>query len=91
MDLCHYRLLVETGDANLARAMGQLGSAYTQDFNRRHRRTGHLFQGRYKALLVDRDSCLLEPSTLHPPEPGARPGGKPRVGLSVEQRPGVRG
>lgn len=56
----HYHLLVATPDANLSRAMGQLGSAYTQDFNRRHRRAGHLFQGRYKALLVDKDSYLLE-------------------------------
>jgi len=56
----HYHLLIATSEANLARAMGQLGGAYTQDFNRRHQRTGHLFQGRYKALLVDRDAYLLE-------------------------------
>jgi REP element-mobilizing transposase RayT len=56
----HYHLLVETREANLARAMRQLNGVYTQDFNRRHRRAGHLFQGRYKALLVEKDSYLLE-------------------------------
>lgn len=40
--------------------MRQLNGVYTQDFNRRHRRAGHLFQGRYKAILVDKDSYLLE-------------------------------
>ena len=40
--------------------MGQMIGAYTQDFNRRHRRSGHLFQGRYKAILVEKDAYLLE-------------------------------
>jgi putative transposase len=56
----HYHLLVETPAGNLSRAMRQLNGVYTQDFNRRHRRAGHLFQGRYKAILVDKDSYLLE-------------------------------
>jgi putative transposase len=56
----HYHLLVETPQANLSRAMRQLSGVYTQDFNRRHRRAGHLFQGRFKALLVDKDAYLLE-------------------------------
>jgi putative transposase len=56
----HFHLLVETPEANLARAMGQLNGAYTQDFNRRYRRSSHLFQGRYKAILVERDSYLVE-------------------------------
>jgi putative transposase len=56
----HYHLLVETPAANLSRAMRQLNGVYTQDFNRRHRRAGHLFQGRYKAILVDKDAYLLE-------------------------------
>jgi putative transposase len=56
----HFHLLVETPEANLSRAMGQLNGSYTQDFNRRHRRSGHLFQGRYKAILVEKDSYLLE-------------------------------
>lgn len=41
----HYHLLVQTPEASLSRAMAELGGAYTQDFNRRHRRSGHLFQG----------------------------------------------
>src|SRR5574341_1200890 len=41
----HYHLLVETPEANLARAMRQLNGVYTQDFNRRHQRAGHLLQG----------------------------------------------
>jgi putative transposase len=56
----HYHLLVETLAANLSRAMRQLNGVYTQDFNRRHRRAGHLLQGRYKAIVVDKDSYLLE-------------------------------
>ena len=56
----HFHLLVETPEANLARAMGQLTGAYTQDFNRRYRRSGHLFQGRYKAILIEKESYLLE-------------------------------
>jgi len=56
----HYHLLVETPDANLSRGMRQLNGVYTQDFNRRHGRCGHVFQGRYKSILVDRESYLLE-------------------------------
>ncbi|HEY1372767.1 MAG TPA: transposase, partial [Candidatus Binatia bacterium] len=43
----HYHLLVETPKANLALGMRQVNGIYTQSFNRRHRRVGHLFQGRY--------------------------------------------
>jgi REP element-mobilizing transposase RayT len=56
----HYHLLVETPDANLANCMRQLNGVFTQYSNRRHRRVEHLFQGRYKAILVDADSHLLE-------------------------------
>jgi putative transposase len=56
----HYHLLIETPDANLSRGMRQLNGVYTQRFNRRHRKVGHLFQGRYKAIVVERDSYLLE-------------------------------
>jgi putative transposase len=56
----HYHLLVETIDGNLSRGMRQLNGVYTQRFNRRHYQTGHLFQGRYKAILVQHDSYLLE-------------------------------
>ena len=56
----HYHLLIETPAANLARGMRQVNGVYTQRFNRRHDRAGHLFQGRYTAILVERDSYLLE-------------------------------
>jgi putative transposase len=56
----HYHLLIETPDGNLSIGMRQLNGVYTQFFNRRHKRTGHLFQGRYKAILIQKDSHLLE-------------------------------
>ena len=56
----HYHLLVETPDANLSKGMRQLNGVFTQSINRKHRRVGHLFQGRYKAILVDKDAYLLE-------------------------------
>lgn len=56
----HYHLLIETLEANLAQGMRQLNGVYTQRFNRTHGRVGHVFQGRYKAILVERDSYLLE-------------------------------
>jgi putative transposase len=58
----HYHLLVETPEANLSAGMRQLNGVYTQLFNRTHKRVGHLFQGRYKAILVQKDSYLLEVS-----------------------------
>src|SRR5713226_4605632 len=51
----HVHLAIETGKAPLSRIMAGLQSSYTQYFNWRHARVGHLFQGRYKALLVDED------------------------------------
>lgn len=56
----HYNLLVETPDANLSKGMRQLNGVYTQRFNRRHKLVGHLFQGRYKAILVQKEAYLLE-------------------------------
>ncbi|MRW84638.1 addiction module toxin RelE [Pseudoduganella sp. FT26W] len=56
----HYHLLVETLDGRLALGMRQLNGVYSQYFNRRHNLAGHVFQGRYKAILVDRESYLLE-------------------------------
>ncbi|MBI3398600.1 MAG: transposase [Deltaproteobacteria bacterium] len=56
----HYHTLVETPDGNLSIGMRQLNGVYTQTFNRRHKRPGHLFQGRYKAILIQKDSHLLE-------------------------------
>lgn len=56
----HYHLVVETPEGNLSLGMRHLNGLYTQASNRRHQRTGHVFQGRFKAILVDRDSYLLE-------------------------------
>ena len=56
----HYHLVIETPDGNLSKGMRQLNGVFTQASNRRHRRSGHLFQGRYKAVLVDADAYLLE-------------------------------
>lgn len=56
----HYHVIVETVEGNLAQGMRQLNGLYSQYFNRRHDVVGHLFQGRYKAILVQRDSYLLE-------------------------------
>ncbi len=54
------QLLVETPEPTLSRGMRQLNGVYTQAFNRRHRRAGHLFRGRYRAILVEKESHLLE-------------------------------
>jgi len=56
----HYHVVVETPDGNLSRGMRQLNGQYTQRFNRRHGLVGHLFQGRYKAIVVQKESYLLE-------------------------------
>ncbi len=56
----HYHLLIETPDGNLSIGMRQLNGVYTQLFNKWHGRIGHLFQGRYKAILIQKDSHLLE-------------------------------
>ncbi len=56
----HYHLIIETPDGNLSKGMRQLNGVYTQLFNRRHKRVGHIFQGRYKAILIQKESHLLE-------------------------------
>lgn len=56
----HYHLLIETPAPNLVAGMRRLNGVYTQAFNRRHGRVGHVFQGRYKSVLVDKDSYGLE-------------------------------
>ncbi|MBF0505983.1 MAG: transposase [Nitrospirae bacterium] len=56
----HYHLLIETPDSNLSKGMRQLNGVYTQAFNRRHNQCGHIFQGRYKAIVVDKESHLAE-------------------------------
>jgi putative transposase len=56
----HYHLLVETPEANLSRGMHHFNGVYTQRFNRAHERVGHVFQGRFNSVLVEKDSYLLE-------------------------------
>ncbi|MDA1372202.1 MAG: transposase [Proteobacteria bacterium] len=56
----HYHLIIETAEPNLSRGMRHLNGCYTQAFNRRHGRAGHVFQGRYRAILVQAESYLLE-------------------------------
>ncbi|MGH7828082.1 MAG: REP-associated tyrosine transposase [Candidatus Binatia bacterium] len=56
----HYHLVIETPDGNLSKGMRQLNGVYTQAFNRRHRRVGHVFQGRFKGILVQKDTHFLE-------------------------------
>ena len=56
----HYHLIIETPDGNLSKGMRQLNGIYTQTFNKRHDRVGHIFQGRYKAILIQKESHLLE-------------------------------
>lgn len=56
----HYHLLIETPEGNLSEGMRQLNGVYTQYINRSHHRVGHLFQGRFKGILVEKESYLLE-------------------------------
>lgn len=56
----HYHLLVETPCANLSRGMKHLNGVYTQTSNRRHKQPGHIFQGRFKSILIEKDNYLLQ-------------------------------
>jgi REP element-mobilizing transposase RayT len=56
----HYHLLIETPNGNLSRGMRQLNGVYTQRFNSLHGSGGRVFQGRFKAILLERDGALLE-------------------------------
>ena len=56
----HYHIVVETVEGNLAQGMRHLNGVYTQTFNRTHDRVGHVFQGRYKAVIVEKERYLLE-------------------------------
>jgi REP element-mobilizing transposase RayT len=73
----HYHLLVETPRANLSRAIGWLQTTYTIRFNRRHRRSGHLFQGRFKAQVIDAEDyarqlvCYLHLNPVRPRDKSA--------------------
>ena len=56
----HFHIVVETVDGNLSAGMRQLNGVYTQWHNRAHGRVGHVFQGRFKAIMVQREAYLLE-------------------------------
>ena len=56
----HYHLLMETPEGNLSKGMRQLNGLYAQRFNQKYQRVGHLLQGRFKAILVDKENYLLE-------------------------------
>lgn len=56
----HYHLLIETPHANLSKAMHHINSSYTTYMNRKRKRAGHLFQGRYKAIIIEKENYLVE-------------------------------
>lgn len=58
----HYHLLIETPKGNITRAMHYLNTTYTGYFNRKYKRVGHLFQGRYKGFLIEKERYLLSVS-----------------------------
>ena len=58
----HYHLVIETPDGNLSKGMRQLNGVYTQLFNKRNQRVGHVFQGRYKAIVIEKEGYLLQVS-----------------------------
>ena len=56
----HYHLLIETVEPNLSAGMRQLNGVYSQKYNYRHNKVGHVFQGRYASILIKKESYLLE-------------------------------
>lgn len=56
----HYHLLIETPRANLSQIMQNVNTSYTVYVNKKYKRSGHLFQGRFKAVIVDNDNYLLQ-------------------------------
>lgn len=56
----HYHLLIETNSPTLSKGMKFLNGTYTQYFNQQHERVGHIYQGRFKAILIEKESYLLE-------------------------------
>ena len=56
----HYHLMIETPDGNLSKGMRQLNGVYTQKYNRQNNKVGHVFQGRFKGILIDGGAYLME-------------------------------
>jgi len=95
----HIHLLVETPHGNLSEMMQALQTSYTLYFNRRHGRSGHVFEQRYKALLVDKDNYLLQISRyIHRNPVAAKLVGRPQdyrwssygAYVSVKPVPGLK-
>ena len=80
----HVHLAIQVGDVSLSRIMQNLTFRYTKWINWRQNRSGHLFQGRYKAVLIDADSYLLELYPLYPSQPGTRQHGSNPGRISME-------
>jgi len=75
----HTHILVSTPDGNLPRGMRQLKGVYTQCFNRVHRHVGHVFQGRYKAVIVQKDVYPAGAGALYRAQPGSGADGAQRT------------
>ena len=71
----HYHLILETPRGNLLKVMHGLNGGYTGYFNRKYGRSGHLFQGRYKGIMIDKDSYLIRIEQICPFESGEGKGG----------------
>ena len=84
----HYHLVIETPDGNLSQGMRHINGVYTQAFNRRHHRVGHLFQGRFKGILVQKESHFLEMCRYVVLNPSKSQSGQAPQRVGVEQLPG---
>lgn len=80
----HVHLVLETPNGNLSKMMQAFQTSYTVYFNKRHGRSGHVFEQRYKAFVVDKDNCLLELSCyVNPNTLAAGPVGVRRLSLGL--------
>ena len=81
----HYHLLVETPNSNLSKGMRQLNGVYTQLTNRYHGKVGHVFQGRYKAILVQKENYLFRACPIYRIKSSKSENSQGGKGLAVEQ------
>lgn len=85
----HYRLLIETPGDNLSRGMQLLNGFYTQRFNHRHKRVGHVLQGRFKSILLEKENRLLELARYYSSQPSSSEDRSPSAAASMEYLSGV--